>query len=256
MLFVLALLVKRILPLAILAGIVGGGIWAWREAHASVPASLGSALDEVRAAKLRSGAAALPLAGVYHYQAAGDETLAIGPLEIERALPEESLLVVLPEARGARSLEWRFARDSAERWHLSASGRGANMVYRSGTVGVRRFARDYGGQTVSALWRPAQPRVGMKWNATYQAGADLAFQRSSTVVRQETLTVGGQRVRTWVIDARELVTGAIDGEARERIWWSPELQLDVKRRIERHLGGTVSHDLNATLTLSSIAPDR
>ena len=40
------------------------------------------------------------------------------------------------------------------------------------------------------------------------------------------------------------------------MWWSPELNLDVKRQIERNIGGTVSQELTATLMLQSIAPER
>ena len=35
-----------------------------------------------------------------------------------------------------------------------------------------------------------------------------------------------------------------------------ELNLDVKRQLQRKVGGTVSQELNATFTLTSIAPQR
>jgi hypothetical protein len=256
MLFVLGLLIKRVIPLALLAAIVFGGIWAWREANASVAASLPAALDTVRAADLTQGRDALPLAGVYRYRATGDEQLSVGPLEITRPLPGEALLVVLPQKHGVRSLEWRFSRDTAETWRLADANRGTNVVYRSATVGVRGLSRDFGGATVPALWRPKRPRAGLQWSAVYRAGDSLAFRRESTVVRQETLTVGDQKVRTWVIQSTERLTGSVDGEEHERVWWSPELGLDVKRTVDRDIGGTVSHHLTATLVLESIAPQR
>lgn len=256
MLFVLGLFFKRILPLALLAAIVGGGIWAWREAHASVPSSLPAALDDVRGATTAPARQVLPLTGVYHYSTTGQEVLSVGPLEITRTLPDETLLVVLPEARGVRQLDWRYARDSGETLRLVSQGGGSNVVFRSATVGVRGFSRDYGGKTVSAQWRPKRPKAGLKWNATYQAGSDLAFRRESQVLRQETLTVGDQRVRTWVIQTREILIGSVDGEERETAWWSPELNLDVKRQLQRKVGGTVSQELTATFMLQSIAPQR
>ena len=256
MLFVLGLFFKRILPLALLAAIVGGGIWAWREAHASVPSSLPAALDDVRSVTTAPARQVLPLTGVYHYSTTGQEVLSVGPLEITRTLPDETLLVVLPEARGVRQLDWRYARDSGETLRLVSQGGGSNVVYRSATVGVRGFSRDYGGKTVSAQWRPKRPKAGLKWNATYQAGSDLAFRRESQVLRQETLTVGDQRVRTWVIQTREILIGSVDGEERETAWWSPELNLDVKRQLQRKVGGTVSQELTATFMLQSIAPQR
>jgi hypothetical protein len=256
MLFVLGILLKRVIPLALLAVIVLGGIWAWREANASVAASLPDALGTVRAADLGEGRSDLPLAGVYRYTASGDERLGVGPLEITRKLPDEALLVVLPEAKGVRSLEWRYSRDSGERWRVVAANRGTNVVFRSATVGVRGFSRDFGGATVPALWRPKSPRPGLRWSATYRAGDALAFRRDSTVVRQETITIGDQKVRAWRIDSKERVTGSVDGDLIERVWWSPELDLDVKRTITSDIGGTVSHHLQATLTLQSIAPER
>jgi hypothetical protein len=63
-------------------------------------------------------------------------------------------------------------------------------------------------------------------------------------------------VRTWVIQTREILIGSVDGEERETVWWSPELNLDVKRQLQRKVGGTVSQDLDATFTLASIAPQR
>jgi hypothetical protein len=235
MLFVLGILFKRVIPLALLAAIVLGGIWAWREANASASASLPEALESVRAADLAPGRAGLPVAGVYHYKTTGEEQLAAGPLEITRKLPPETLLVVLPEARGVRSLEWRFSRDSGETWRLADANRGTNVVYRSVTVGVRGIGRDFGGATVPALWRPKNPRPGLKWSATYRQGDALAFRRESTVQRQETLTIGDQKVRTWVITSKETLTGSVKGEELERVWWSPELNLDVKRTIDRDI---------------------
>ena len=119
MLFVLGLFFKRILPLALLAAIVGGGIWAWREAHASVPSSCPTALDDVRDTTAAPGRQVLPLTGVYSYSATGEEVLSVGPLEITRKLPEEALLVVLPEharrAAARLALRPRFQRDAAAR---------------------------------------------------------------------------------------------------------------------------------------------
>ncbi len=109
---------------------------------------------------------------------------------------------------------------------------------------------------MAGLWRPKSPRPGLKWSAVYRQGDSLAFRRESTVLRQETLTVGDQKVRTWVIQSTERLTGSVDGDERERVWWSPELNLDVKRTIDRDIGGTVSHHLTATLVLESIAPER
>ena len=256
MLLVLGILIKRVIPLALLAAMVLGGIWAWREANASVPASLPDALDTVREADLAAGRAGLPLAGVYRYKATGEEQLAAGPLEITRKLPARSLLVVLPEARGVRALEWRFSRDSGETWRVADANRGTNVVYRSVTVGVRGIGREFGGATVPALWRPRNPRAGQKWSATYRQGDALAFRRESTVQRQETVTIGDQKVRAWVITSKETLTGSVTGEELERVWWSPELNLDVKRTIDRDIGGTISHHLTATLVLESIAPER
>ena len=59
-----------------------------------------------------------------------------------------------------------------------------------------------------------------------------------------------------MIATREILIGSVDGEERETVWWSPELNLDVKRQLQRKIGGTVSQELTATLMLESIAPQR
>ena len=142
---------------------------------------------------------------------------------------------MFPEAGGGGSLDRATPATPPRR--CGSSARAAVDVV---TAGHRRRARLLPRlrrqDRLRPKWRPKLPKAGLKWDATYQAGSDLAFRRESQALREETLTVGDQRVRTWVIETREILIGSVDGEERETVWWSPELNLDVKRQLQRKVG--------------------
>jgi hypothetical protein len=243
----------KIISLAILVAIVGGAWWAWGRLHRSEPASRSAALGDVRDAK--GEAARIPAAGVYVYAAGGDERIGLGPLSVGRALPTDQLLVVTPSPN-SRFVDLRVSTDHSEGWRIQTSDVGIKGIARTIRVGTLGYTREVSGNAVPpVLLRPAKFRRGLKWQSVYKVGA-IVFRRESAVVDRETLTIGGRQVRTWVIQTKETVTGALHGDETRKEWWSPSLALDVKVEWHRNLDGKIVNILSDTLVLRSLTPLR
>ena len=243
----------KIISLAILVAIVGGVWWAWGRLHRSETASASAALADVRDAK--GTTTGIPATGVYHYAAGGDERIGFGPLSVGRALPKDALLVVSPSPN-SRFLDLRLSSDHSEGWRIQNSDAGVKGIARTIKVGTFGYTREVSGNTVPpVLLRPAKLRRGLKWQSVYKVGA-IVFRRESAVVGRETKTIAGRAVRTWVIQTKETVTGALHGDETRKEWWSPSLGLDVRVEWHRNLDGTIVNILSATLELTKLDPVR
>lgn len=243
----------KIISLAILVAIVGGAWWAWGRLHRSEPASRSSALGAVRDAK--GEAERVPAAGVYVYAAGGDERIGLGPLSVGRKLPTDQLLVVTPSPN-SRFVDLRVSTDHSEGWRIQTSAAGIKGIARTIRVGTLGYTREVSGNAVPpVLLRPAKFRRGLKWQSVYKVGA-IVFRRESAVVDRETLTIGGRQVRTWVIQTKETVTGALHGDETRKEWWSPSLALDVKVEWHRNLDGKIVNIVSDALVLRSLTPLR
>ena len=62
------------------------------------------------------------------------------------------------------------------------------------------------------------------------------------------MTIGGRPIRTWVIQTKETVTGALHGDEPRKEWWSPALGVDVRVEWHRNL------DVERSSTSMSVAP--
>ena len=94
------------------------------------------------------------------------------------------------------------------------------------------------------LLRPAKLRRGLKWQSVYKVGA-IVFRRESAVVGRQAKTIAGRTVRTWVIQTKETVTGALHGDESRKEWWSPTLGVDVRVEWHRNLDGTIVNIMSA-----------
>jgi hypothetical protein len=78
---------------------------------------------------------------------------------------------------------------------------------------------------------------------------------AAKVVRQETMTIGGTRVATWVIDSRLKLTGDLTYTDDESTWYDEGRLLQVKTRTQG--SGTFSgvpFTTDTTSTLRSLTP--
>jgi hypothetical protein len=243
----------KIISLAILVAIVGGGWWAWGRLHRSDPASDSAALAAVRDAKGSANGA--PLTGVYHYASGGDERIGLGPLSVGRKLPKDALLVVSP-APSSRFVDLRVSSDHTEGWRIQIGGAGVKGIARTIRVGTFGYTRQVSGDAVPpVLLRPAKLRRGLKWQSVYKVGA-IVFRRESDVIGRQTVTIAGRALRTWVIQTRETVTGALHGDETRKEWWSPSLGLDVRVEWHRNLDGSIVNIVSDTLELKALSPAR
>ena len=239
----------KIISLAILVALVGGGWWAWGRLHRSEAVSQAAAVAAVRDAE--GPATGVPATGVYHYAAGGDERIGFGPLSVGRKLPKDALLVVSP-APNSRFVELQLSGDHSEGWRIQTSDAGVKGIARTIRVGTFGYTREVSGNAVPpVLLRPAKFRRGLKWQSVYKVGA-IVFRRESAVVGRETLTVSGRAVRTWVIRTKETITGALHGDETRKEWWSPSLGVDVRVEWHRNLDGSIVNILSATLELTKL----
>jgi hypothetical protein len=243
----------KIISLAILVALVGGGWWSWGRLHRSEAASRSAALGVVRDA--RGSASGIPAAGVYQYASGGDERIGLGPLSVGRKLPKDALLVV-SQSPNSRYLDLRVSGDHTEAWRIQTSEAGVKGIARTIEVGTFGYTRKVSGNAVPpVLLRPAKFRRGLKWQSVYKVGA-IVFRRESVVVGRQMLTVGGRAVRTWVIQTRETVTGALHGDEIRKEWWSPTLAVDVRVEWHRNLDGSIVNIVSDTLELKALTPLR
>jgi hypothetical protein len=243
----------RLISLLLLGGIIVGGWWAWSRLHRSEPASLAAALTAVRDAEGPENGPPLP--GVYRYASGGDERIGIGPLSVGRSLPTEALLVVRPGPT-TREVEFRISADHAEGWRIERGEDGIKGVARTIRVGTLGYTRQVSGSAEPPpLLRPAKFKRNMEWSDTYTV-AGIVFRRESKVVDRQVMTIAGRTVRTWVIEVRETVTGALHGSDERKEWWSPTLGIDVRVEWHRDFDGTIVNIVSDTLELQAIDPIR
>jgi hypothetical protein len=243
----------KMISLAIVVAIAGGGWWVWGRLHRSEPASRSAALGAVRDAK--GTPAGVPRAGVYQYTSGGDERIGFGPLSVGRKLPKDALLVVTPSPN-SRYLDLRVSGDHSEGWRVQTSAAGTKGIARRIQVGTFGYTREVSGDaSPPVLLRPAKYRRGLKWQSVYQVGA-IVFHRESSIVGRQTVMIAGRQVRTWVIQTRETVTGALHGDETRKEWWSPSLGVDVRVEWHRNLDGTIVNILSDTLEIKSLEPLR
>ncbi len=243
----------KIISLAILVAIVGGAWWGWGRLHRSEPASRSEALGAVRDAKGQDSG--IPKTGIYVYASGGDERIGLGPLSVGRTLPSDQLLVVT-SSPNSRFVDLRVSGDHSEGWRIQTSDAGIKGIARTIKVGTFGYTREVSGNAVPpVLLRPAKFRRGLKWQSVYKVGA-IVFRRESAVVGRETLTIGGRPVRTWVIQTKETVTGALHGDETRKEWWSPSLAVDVRVEWHRNLDGKIVNIVSDTLEMRSLDPLR
>ncbi|HUR51007.1 MAG TPA: hypothetical protein VMZ11_02675 [Mycobacteriales bacterium] len=85
------------------------------------------------------------------------------------------------------------------------------------------------GFSPAVLLLPDPARVGATWNwGGRSTDGKTTVATSNKVVRQETLTIGGRRVATVVLQTHLVLSGDIDYTADLTTWVAPSLRLPVK----------------------------
>jgi hypothetical protein len=240
-----------LIPLAVALVLVVAGAWFWLRAGSSTPVSESAALQDFGAGGSRIAIG--PRAGVWTYRATGDETVSLGPLDVDRTLPPEARLVVRPAPGGY----WRtlaFSEEHVEAARLRVTPRGQYLEERVTTVRVAGIGRDDRQVlTPPPLVHPRVLRVGMAWTERYSLD-EVKVNATVRVLRRATVRVGDREVPTFVVRTTAAITGPFPGRRVDVMWWSPALSMPVRWTLAMDVRGIASLRTKADITLASPPP--
>jgi hypothetical protein len=246
----------RMIPLILLAGLLGAGVWLWTGAHSSTAASEDSAISAFRERAGAAGAEArpgVPAPGVYRYAQTGSETAGAGPLSVSRDLPAEALYIVTPIAGGYHE-DLRHSEEHVEEVRFKVDGTGSHAVWRRTKVTFVGVGTDEADDvTPPSLEHPAKLKVGTAWDGTYSQG-DLDVSFDAKVTGKTSVTLDGRRVKAFVIRTVSDFSGSATGRRTDELWWAPSLALPVRWTIDMTTGGGSDFTIDADLTLTSGTP--
>jgi hypothetical protein len=201
---------------------------------------------------------AVPRIGTYQLAVSGSEKVKFGVVSFcNQTLPTRTHLVV-SKAAGESATSYDFdipyfpgnSGQHDERHIYRYTPTGTFLDYEIATVtcqGVR--------QSSSTSFAPPQLRarlpltVGASWT-NHGGDADRTESSSSKVARTETLTVGGQRVPTYVLDTTTSFTGSESGSRTQTWWYSPAWAMPVKWTEQingQRSGASYSEDVTVTV---------
>jgi hypothetical protein len=96
---------------------------------------------------------------------------------------------------------------------------------------------------------PAALSVGASWHV-HGGDSKRTEDGDSQVVRTESVVVGGQSYRTYVIDTHLSMSGDESGTRDRRVWWSPDLGMALKwheAMTGKRSGASYSEDVTCTV---------
>jgi len=241
-----------LVPLVVVLVLIGVGAWWWTRAGSSTGVSAEQASREYGGSPPRSVAGA-PQGGTWTYRARGDETVGLGPIELDRPLPDEAQVVVRPAPGGY----WRtlvLSEQHVEASRFRVRTRGAFLEERITTVTVAGVGRDDRQVLVPApLAWPRRIAVGDAWRERYVMD-EVRVDTRVRVLRRTSIEVAGRRIPVLLVDRRGVVSGPLEGFRDDRMWWSPSMQMPVRWVLRTKLEGFASIRTDADLVMSGVEP--
>jgi hypothetical protein len=162
--------------------------------------------------------------------------------------------------------ELKVDKPSGNKQHSSLGGEQSateqDVLHLSTGTYLARLLLNTGGQ--SKEFRPAKPVLGhprpaaigrsWSWTMTSTDGKTHASY-AAKVVRRETLTIGGTKVDTWVIDSTLKLTGDLTYTDHESTWYDEKRLLQVKTHAQGSGSfGGIAFTTDTTSTLRSVKP--
>lgn len=240
-----------LIPLVVILILLAAGAWFWLRAGSSTPVSEATALEEFGEGGSRTTVG--PRSGVWTYRATGDETVSIGPFDVDRTLPPEARIVVRPAPGGY----WRtlaFSEEHVEASRLRVTPRGQYLEERVTTVRVAGIGRDDRQVLVPPpLTIPRVLRVGMTWAERYSLD-EVKVEAAVRVLRREPVRVGDSDVPAFVIRTTADITGPFPGTRVDEVWWSPALSMPVRWKLDMDISGIASLRTTADITMTAPPP--
>lgn len=190
-----------------------------------------------------------PRPGKYTYAVTGKRS---SPAFGEQPVNEDATLEIDPASgRDVHSIE-------------SSQGGSAEQVTRYGDDGVRLVSLKSSQTGISKEFKPAQPvqilpwpvKDGQKWSwKITSTDGKTTVDSSFTLSGHETMTVGGEKVDTLVIDAVVNTSGDITSTTKEKIWVAPTYRLIVEDQgVTDGMFGTTKFHSEQTRKLKSTKP--
>jgi hypothetical protein len=235
-----------------------GAVAAYEIIHSrhSTPVAEQAAIARYRAVQGSVPPTGSPPPGVYAYAISGWECAGVGPLCLHRSLP--GLAYAIVTRRGDRlTIEIDLSQEHVEasRWRITARGR--LLEWERARISILGVTEDdaHTLDPPTTLALPAHPRVHQTWTQVFHDSA-LPVRVVNSIPRQETLTVAGRPVRTWLILSANVTGGAHAGTENDRDWQDVASGVDVKMTIDRRITGAFPYRLRVTGTVRSLVPVR
>jgi len=222
----------------------------------AVPGRSGGAASSAPSAGASASSAASTAAGSvrgtapgdYTYDASGTYSLGGAPQKADGT----STLTVSPLKgnRQTSTLSAERGGDTVQEVVLESSGvHVARLVI--GTPVDKEFR-----MSPPALLFPTPATIGRKWSwqATSTDGK-TTVKTTNQVLRRETLTIGGEKVATVVLQSRLVITGEVSYTADVTTWVATAYQLPVKDHTKGSgKWGTIAFSTDVTSTMRSVQP--
>lgn len=235
--------------------LVVGGLVLWRIASHSDPVSLQDVLKRFRAASQGAAVDGPPAPGVYAYRLTGREHGGAGPLAVTRDLPSQAVATVTRTPDGWQ-IQTEYSKQHIEGARYVVRADAIDMVWRRVDVSFAGLGRD-DRRDLTGRYRliPVAATVGDTWNDRYLAGT-LVNRVRTRVVRREEIDVAGTPVPTLVLQSHTETSGTFSGTRDETLWWSPELRVPVRSKLDVVVKGVVGYDSHLDMTLTGLTPER
>lgn len=194
----------------------------------------------------KPAAAKATRAGTYTLDAQG--TVTLGNPGTPQDVRSESTLTVSPLKDGVQhsTLHSEETGDTEQDIVVRDTGSYAASLKLSSQAFTKEFLPD-----PPFLLMPDPAVVGKTWawSATSTDGKTKA-DATNKLVRNETLTIGGTKVATVVLQTHLVLSGDVDFTADITLWWAPDSRLPVKERTVgkgSYNGFPFSTDITATM---------
>lgn len=237
--------------------LIGAGLVAWVLTAGSESSEVGeaAALEAVgEPSRVESAAPGVPAAGVYTYAQDGWERVGAGPLAVRRELPDRARIAVGDIGEGGYEATAFLSGEHIEGVRYSIADGWIREERRRTDVTLVGIGRDDRRDLDPPPRRvPLEPTVGLSWTDTYEAGS-LPVEATSRIVRREELSVAGEPVPTLVLQVESTTGGAHPGTRSETVWWSPELAIPIRWRLEMDVEGVAELTTRTTLALTDLSP--
>ncbi len=241
--------------LVAVAAVTIGAAVLWRVAGHSDPVSLQDVLVRFRASARDASADGPPAAGVYAYRLSGREHGGAGPLAVTRGLPPQAVATVTRTSDGWET-RIDYSKQHVEGARYVVRPDAIDMVWRRVDVSFAGLGRDDRRELAGRYRLIRLPaRVGETWNDRYLAGT-LENRVRTRVLREEDVDVGGAAVPTLVLQSHTVTTGAFSGTRDEILWWSPQLRVPVRSKLDVVVRGIVGYESHLDMTLTGLTPER